>query len=128
MTSVNLVDTLAQAAALDGYHVDTPIAGAVTLDFARAFDNGRDGAHNAQGNATFAQNGWWQGNGRAGVANLDPGTWTNAQFSYWGSVNGPTVPDGNPEGGDAIFGQVIYEPYREAPPGTPLLIEGDFIG
>lgn len=128
VTSVNLVDTLAQAAALDGYHVDTPIAGAVTLDFARAFDNGRDGAHNAQGNATFAQNGWWQGNGRAGVANLDPGTWTNAQFSYWGSVNGPTVPDGNPEGGDAIFGQVIYEPYREAPPGTPLLIEGDFIG
>jgi hypothetical protein len=54
---------------------------------------------------------------------LFPGPETiHAENNWWGSANGPGLPDGSPTGGDGVdgHGQIIFVPYRGTPAsGTP---------
>lgn len=132
-TSGALADANASANG-DGFRTErvwtTATAGPPTLDLisARAFDNTRYGLYNVAANATSAQGGWWEGNAVAGVANDGDGSF-DARYSYWGSPNGPTHPDNEGGDGDAVLGDVLYEPYLTAPPGTlPPGIDYGYIG
>lgn len=100
----------------DGFLVETAFTESLTdLSGARALGNARDGLRHVGGNATSAVFGWWEGNANAGVHNLADQFQLDARFSYWGSANGPTHAD-NPEGdGDAVIGDVLYQPYRSSP-------------
>lgn len=50
----------------------------------------------------------------AGIANLNTGTTpVNAELNWWGAVNGPSGAGGG--SGDAIYGNVDYQPFRTAP-------------
>lgn len=102
--------------AADGYHVNATELN--LLSYSKAFSNGNAGVLNMAGNNTDARNGWFQGNTFAGVANLDQSVWIDARNSYWGSSDGPTTQQSN-TGGDAVVGQVLYQPFSESPPFPP---------
>ena len=103
----------------DGFLVTTDLTEALTdISGAIALGNARDGLRHVAGNATLALFGWWEGNLNAGVHNLADQFQLDARVSYWGSPNGPTHAD-NPEGdGDAVIGDVLYQPYRSSPNRT----------
>lgn len=96
----------------------------VTLSFARAIGNKEDGLHgtiHANRTIVSAQSGWWEDNGAHGVINSGPqAAVIDARNGYWGSPNGPTHPD-NPDGdGDAVSGNVQYDPYSPVPPSEQM--------
>lgn len=119
MTSVALNGATADSNGADGYHVNATSVS--TILYSRAFANAQGGVVNLFGNNTVATSGWYEGNLGAGVANFDESVWIDARFSYWGDPDGPTTSPTNAQG-DAVVGNVLYEPYAESPPSPPLLL------
>lgn len=98
-----------------GFYISGDIIGQAALYGPRALGNAY-GVLNAGGNSTFAVQGWFEGNAHAGFRNDDPSVHIFAENAYWGSSTGPTHVD-NPGGtGDAVIGNVDYDPFLTAPP------------
>lgn len=93
---------------------------ALSLGYARAIANGGAGLRHAQGANVTATQGWWQDNADAGVRNDVAEFSLDARYGYWGSPSGPTHPYNEGGDGDAVVGDVLYEPFAEAPPTTPV--------